>query len=64
MSRRTADRIAYYYHNKAYLYKIIYRVPTYKPQLNTELIDLYVEFSEWDLARLNKGIIFVFCNKT
>ena len=64
MAPLTADKIAHKHRDEAHPYAIIRCVPSHKLPLNQELRELRVEFSEWALLKLNKGALFVFCDKT
>ena len=64
ISRRTADNIAHNHRDEAHPYPIVRRVPSHKLPLTPEVRDLRVEFSEWAIAKLDEGGIFVFCDET
>lgn len=63
MARSTAENIAKDHRDEAHPYAIVRHIPSHKLPLNAELMDLRVEFSEWALARLDEGAIFVFCDE-
>ena len=63
LARRTVERIAHDHRDPAHLRTIVRGAQQIKPFLTLDIMEWRLEYSEWALAKLDEGAIFIFSDE-